>query len=933
MNIIKNTNFTPGRNCGNRTEKVQYIVIHYTGSEGTAANNVSYFNGGNRGASAHYFVDRSGEIREYCDPAKYYAWHCGGPIESAFHPMYGKCTNRNSIGIEICTHYNGSNWEFTTAAVNAAVELTKYLMGKFGVPADRVCTHYMVTGKFCPRVPGWGAVGGDAEWKKFKARLTGAVVTISLSKGDQGEDVKKMQQMLIACGYDCGSWGADGSFGNATESALEKMQKENGLSVDGVYGPKSRAKLEALYKQREEEKKKREEQEKAAQAAQPVTTKGKEINIFYPGYTRTDSPDDRQGAGCVWHDQDGHAIVIDAYEKGSAAAKRLVQYLVDNKLYTIDFVGTHAHPDHLGGGFRILEDSRIKIQNVYVYDPNSLKLAGDGTRNGRSAAEDKAYLIKFINAAKNKGAQVHYVGTGDTIKCGEIEFDVYRNQPAHWSEYDTGEAWAYLNDGSICLYSRQSYYITTGDADGSQFVDKYNLTVKGAEVGHHGNNGNRTSARIYVAHGCMFAIQCNNEAGHPGSCEFTRYGSGRMREAGVPVWQLTGDIRGVIKAGKITWTQGDNTVSWAVPFGAQLYRVRKTWADSKTQKGAYNVYANAKAEADKWGGVYAVYDWDGKEIYRPGKKADDKTEPAKEQTPQEAFIAKVGPMARADMQKNGICAAVTLAQAILESGWGTSELATGGANNLFGMKKSLSGNTWPGSTWDGRVYSKQTKEVYASGPATVQADFRAYKDWQASVNDHSAYLAGAKNGSALRYKGIVGETDYKKAAQIIKAGGYATAPDYVEKICRIVEQYDLTKWNTAYNKKEETPKTEPKPAEQKPAGDGLFRVRKSWDDVSSQKGAYRIYENARLKADECGLTVYDSTGKAVYTSKQAAPAVPFLVKVKTGMNIRKGPGTNYPAYRDCPVGVYTIVETSGDWGRLKAGGWIYIAQPRWVERI
>jgi hypothetical protein len=63
--------------------------------------------------------------------------------------------------------------------------------------------------------------------------------------------------------------------------------------------------------------------------------------------------------------------------------------------------------------------------------------------------------------------------------------------------------------------------------------------------------------------------------------------------------------------------------------------------------------------------------------------------------------------------------------------------------------------------------------------------------------------------------------------------------------------------------------------------------------------------------------------------------VPFLIKVKTGMNIRKGPGTEYPAYRDCPApGVYTIVEVSsdGDWGRLKAGGWIYIANSRWVER-
>ena len=208
MNIIKNSNFTPGRNCGTRSEKVQYIVIHYTGSEGTAANNVSYFNNGNRGASAHYFVDRSGEIREYCDPAKYYAWHCGGSLESSHHPYYGKCTNRNSIGIEICTHNNGSSWEFTAAAVTAAVELTKYLMAQFSVPAANVIRHYDVTGKSCPRVPGWGAVGGSGEWDKFKARLGGAAVPVttearSLSKGDEGEDVKKMQQLLIACGYDC----------------------------------------------------------------------------------------------------------------------------------------------------------------------------------------------------------------------------------------------------------------------------------------------------------------------------------------------------------------------------------------------------------------------------------------------------------------------------------------------------------------------------------------------------------------------------------------------------------------------------------------------------------------------------------------------------------------------------------------------------------
>lgn len=161
----------------------------------------------------------------------------------------------------------------------------------------------------------------------------------------------------------------------------------------------------------------------------------------------------------------------------------------------------------------------------------------------------------------------------------------------------------------------------------------------------------------------------------------------------------------------------------------------------------------------------------------------------------EAFIEKVAPMAQTDQKVSGIIASITIAQAILESGWGRSELAVN-ANNLFGMKKSLSGNTWTGSTWDGKsVYSKETKEVYASGPATVQADFRAYKSWQESVSDHSAYLLGAKNGGALRYEGLKGCTDYRKAAQIIKNGGYATSPTYVEKLCSIIEEWKLTQYD------------------------------------------------------------------------------------------------------------------------------------------
>ena len=71
-----------------------------------------------------------------------------------------------------------------------------------------------------------------------------SVVTIpQLSKGAKGDTVKALQILLIGRGYSCGSYGADASFGSATDSAVKKFQKAKGLSVDGVVGPATWAKL------------------------------------------------------------------------------------------------------------------------------------------------------------------------------------------------------------------------------------------------------------------------------------------------------------------------------------------------------------------------------------------------------------------------------------------------------------------------------------------------------------------------------------------------------------------------------------------------------------------------------------------------------------------------------------------------------------------
>lgn len=170
---------------------------------------------------------------------------------------------------------------------------------------------------------------------------------------------------------------------------------------------------------------------------------------------------------------------------------------------------------------------------------------------------------------------------------------------------------------------------------------------------------------------------------------------------------------------------------------------------------------------------------------------------------EQEFISFMGPLAQADMAKSGVLASVTTAQAILESGYGSTELARN-ANNFFGMKCSLSGNTWTGSTWDGvSKCRKQTGEEDANGNAyTITADFRKYASAADSVADHSAYLLGAMNGNKKRYAGLKRETDPAKAIGIIKAGGYATDTKYVSKVLSIINKYNLTKYDQGSKEQE-----------------------------------------------------------------------------------------------------------------------------------
>ncbi|WP_195949542.1 N-acetylmuramoyl-L-alanine amidase [Clostridium saudiense] len=225
---------------------IKYLVLHYTGNKGDTANdNATYFGGGNRNASAHYFIDDN-EIVQVVEESNS-AWAVGDGAGE-----YG-ITNRNSISIEMCCNSDGEVSEKTEAN---ALELVKSLMDKYNIATTNVVRHYDASRKICPN---WSSNNWD-RWVNFKKKLgdstivenivvtkpTTSVTDYSKYANYVGNRCKELQTLLIALGYKCGGYGADGKFGKGTYDSLIQFQKDYGLKVDGLAGTNTFDKLYEL---------------------------------------------------------------------------------------------------------------------------------------------------------------------------------------------------------------------------------------------------------------------------------------------------------------------------------------------------------------------------------------------------------------------------------------------------------------------------------------------------------------------------------------------------------------------------------------------------------------------------------------------------------------------------------------------------------------
>ncbi|WP_283583613.1 glycoside hydrolase family 73 protein [Limosilactobacillus difficilis] len=147
------------------------------------------------------------------------------------------------------------------------------------------------------------------------------------------------------------------------------------------------------------------------------------------------------------------------------------------------------------------------------------------------------------------------------------------------------------------------------------------------------------------------------------------------------------------------------------------------------------------------------------------------------------FIKQIAPEAQAMQNQYHVLASITIAQAILESDWGSSKLAAN-YHNLFGIK---------GSGADSRELS--TKE-YVNGRWIIITDrFKVYPSWDASIRDHARLMVDGTTGNADNYSAVTAASDYRTAAKALQQAGYATDPDYANKLISVIQTYQLYKYD------------------------------------------------------------------------------------------------------------------------------------------
>lgn len=214
------------------TNTVEYIVIHDTGNPGVGADamaHYNYFKGGDRDASAHYFVDDHQVVQIIDDQEG--SWHSGVKYKTPATPI----SNHNSIGIEMCINADG---DYNKAMKNT-IDLAAYLLWKYDLNMDHLVRHYDANGKVCPKTM---SESNWARWDEFKKAVQAKRGTYSGHYS--GDDVPTSDEGVHYSNAIMGSstMSADAMAaylmeGNSTITKEKALQVADAyLTIGGYYG-------------------------------------------------------------------------------------------------------------------------------------------------------------------------------------------------------------------------------------------------------------------------------------------------------------------------------------------------------------------------------------------------------------------------------------------------------------------------------------------------------------------------------------------------------------------------------------------------------------------------------------------------------------------------------------------------------------------------
>ena len=211
------------------------------------------------------------------------------------------------------------------------------------------------------------------------------------------------------------------------------------------------------------------------------------------------------------------------------------------------------------------------------------------------------------------------------------------------------------------------------------------------------------------------------------------------------------------------------------------------------------------------------------------------------------YIEQYAGMAVEQMRENRIPASITLAQGLLESGAGQSQLARK-SNNHFGIK---CGN------WRGR-------SVRHDDDAKDEC-FRAYRHARESYEDHSVFL---KSNARYAFLFKLDLTDYKAWARGLKKAGYATDPSYANRLIQIIEDYELYKYDSAKGRKKKTEVLYAKPHQVYISNDLLYVSARRGDTFEMLGKEFDIRPGKLVKYNDLFEAYTLAEGDIVYLQKK-----------------------------------------------------------------